>query len=800
MVFRMLFLVSYSYSNDLMLWFYDDTLHSLVFKSKKTVENELNVREHKPYLLTKDEHIPQMFGIEKIETVSKYDFIHDKTEHLYKIVCNNPNVIFDKRSKIGLRTKLKTCWEDDIQYAYCFTYDNRLVFGYMYPNSLLNSTFKLNDRKALEQFYNEIFSLYVPKIKYVAIDIEVRTPKSEMPSSEKADYPIVAVSFVSEELKKVLMLKDEHLIIKSQNDKEIEYVKSETELLKQTFKILNSYPFIVGYNSDDFDLQYLHNRSKKLNVESPIIIMKKPNGQTVCNLQNSIHLDLYKILAHSLIRYAFQEQLKDAENNTLEEISRVLLNETKEPMPHLELCTDIELKKRCLKDAELVYKILKLDDYKIVKLLFLLSRIINVSIQDVYRIKLTTLITKYHLNWLYRLFNILIPNKKDIENKKLLPIKKSTKKENSYEGALTLKPKPDIYFNVHVLDVPSMYPNIIDIFNIGPETVACPHKECKTNIVPEHTFHICIKNKSIFSMSIGVLKDIRIKFKKEKREEAVISTLKLFCNSSYGIYKNIIPAVASTITAYERYCFNKMIKIAEKHRIKVLYGDTDSMFVQTLNDNLNVFIEEVKKETGIGLELQKVYKHCTLWKKKNYLGITVDGKADIVGLMGKKKDVCVFFKKVFNQILGVLKNVNSYVELENAKKEIIRIINDNCKALRMREFDLKDLVIRRKLKLNDGQGQDYDVAKQYEKLGQIKKAGDYINKVLVHDRLYTAKPYELVKSKEEVNIENYIELLNSLIGQVTIPLNLMFNSQKTLMDYEGEIQFNFDDEIVFDFE
>jgi len=795
------FLVNYSYDNDLTFWFYDDSTHTITRKSKTEIEKELKTQEHHPYLLTKDEVIPQTFGILKIEPITKYNIISDKYESLYKISVSNPSIVYDKRNKTGLRTKLRYSYEDDIKYPYCFIYDNRLIFGYQYPNSLHNLTLKPNDRNSLFQLYRTLFNLYVPKVKYVALDIEVRANKNEYPNVEKAEHPIVACSFYSEDYRKVFILKDSHLIIQSVNDKEIEYFKDEKELLRKAFSIIESYPFVLGFNSDNFDLYYLHNRAKKLQMESPIKI-EKTETQIKCNLRNSIHLDFYKILTHSLFRPAFK-QLEEAENNTLEEMARVLLNETKEPMPDLNFCTDIALKKRCLKDSEIVYKIAQKDNYKIFKLLFLFSRITNISLQDIYRVSLTKTISKYHMDWIYRLFNILIPNRNDLTPKMLLPVKKSNKKENSYEGAITLEPEPNTHFNVYVLDVPSMYPNVIDKYNIGPETIACPHKECKINVIPEHSFHICTKNKSLFSMSIGCLKDLRIELKHANMEQSFIETLKLFCNSSYGIYKNIIPAVASVVTAYARYSLRQMMKIAEKYNIEILYGDTDSLFIKAFKqEDIQRFIDDVYNQLKIKLDVQKSYKLCILWKKKNYLGITKQNECDIVGLVGKKRDVCPFFKKVFNQIAETLKNVNNCVELENAKQQIRKIIIESHKQLRMRNFNLEDLIIKRRLQKNIGEGQDYEVAQQYQQLNIQKKAGDYIHKILVNDKHYTAKPYEAVKDKNSVNVEKYIELLDNIVSQVATPLKMNIGVEKTLTDYiDGEIKLEFEDDTIhFNFE
>jgi DNA polymerase elongation subunit (family B) len=162
----------------------------------------------------------------------------------------------------------------------------------------------------------------------------------------------------------------------------------------------------------------------------------------------------------------------------------------------------------------------------------------------------------------------------------------------------------------------------------------------------------------------------------------------------------------------------------------------------------------------------------------------------------------MFFKKVFIQIAETLKNVNNTVELERAKDEIREILHESHKQLRMRNFKLEELIIKRRLKKDDGEGQDYEVARQYRELGAHKKAGDYIHKILVNDKRYTAKPYETVNDKNNVNVEKYIELLDSLVSQVTIPLKMNIGAERTLTDYiDEEIKLEFEDDIIhFNFE
>jgi len=88
-------------------------------------------------------------------------------------------------------------------------------------------------------------------------------------------------------------------------------------------------------------------------------------------------------------------------------------------------------------------------------------------------------------------------------------------KDDHIQGAYIFPPVEGFHEEVFQLDVSSLYPSMIDIHNIGPDTVQCQHLECKTNVVPEHGFHICTKVPSLLSIIVGSLKDVRLQMKSQ---------------------------------------------------------------------------------------------------------------------------------------------------------------------------------------------------------------------------------------------------------------------------------------------
>ena len=91
---------------------------------------------------------------------------------------------------------------------------------------------------------------------------------------------------------------------------DVEYCESEEELLKKVFEVLWTYPFILTFNGDDFDLRYLAHRAYNLGFSKkdiPIDI-----GKRVCLLRHGIHIDLYKFYFNRSVQiYAYGGKYKD---------------------------------------------------------------------------------------------------------------------------------------------------------------------------------------------------------------------------------------------------------------------------------------------------------------------------------------------------------------------------------------------------------------------------------------------------------------------------------------------------------
>src|SRR4030065_583591 len=87
------------------------------------------------------------------------------------------------------------------------------------------------------------------------------------------------------------------------------------------------------------------------------------------------------------------------------------------------------------------------------------------------------------------------------------------------------------------------------------------------------------------------------------------------------------------------------------------------------------------------LDVDKVYRYAVFSsRKKNYLGVTMEGTVDVKGLTGKKKHIPPFIKEAFDLMKARLAQVETPVQFEDAKKEILNIIRESYLRLKRREW------------------------------------------------------------------------------------------------------------------
>jgi len=786
-----------------------------------------------PYDLEKIDRLMSHPGFDHFEIEEKFDPLLDRPIKVTKIVAKDPLAIggrpkgcirdiipeeFLKVSDGAVSPEAVRVWESKIKYYQSYIYDRRLFPGMIYeikngallPKQLEEAEMMVNrikeafkDASPEELEYIEqwarLLEYPAPKFRYVAMDIEVFSPvATRMPDPREAAYPIVCVSFYgSDNRKVVLLLKREGIREGNERlpeDVQVQYFDSEEKLLKAVFDFLWDYPFVITFNGDDFDLRYLAHRSEKYGFKRDEIPIEL--GKRVCLLKYGVHIDLYKFFFNRSIQvYAFSNRYRDV---TLDDVGRALLNLEKIPLEKsIGELTYTELARYCFRDAEIAYKLANFEDELALKLILVLSRISAMPMEDVSRQGVSRWIRNF-LHREHRRKGILIPNAEDILALKGKTATRAIIKGKKYKGAIVVEPVPGVHFNVAVMDFPSLYPSIIKVWNLGYQSILCPHSECRANVVPDTTHWVCTKKRALESLLIGSLRDLRVAWYKPKSKDKKLpvelrswyniiqGALKVILNASYGVFGAetfdlYCPPVAEATAAIGRHSITKIIDKAKGLGIQVLYGDTDSVFLKNpAREQIHELEEWTERELKMSLDLDKIYRYAVFSsRKKNYLGVLEDGSVDVKGLTGKKRHVPIFIKKAFERMKESLAKVNSSADFENAKKEIIQIIRSCYMRLKRREWESLDelafnVVLGEELeRYTKTTPQHVKAAKMLKELGIELKAGDLIRFVKVINEPHV-KPVELA-TKNEIDADKYVDYLRSTFEQVLDALGLEFD-------------------------
>ncbi len=797
---------------------------------------------HKPYCYTDfppqvvQSKVARNAGFAGTQTIKLRDLLRDAPREMTKIIADDPLAIGGKRDSIREQlvehtpdmATLSHAWEANIRYRNCYTYDNDLVLGLPYKiedGDLIRSEPKVDgkllaefkktlvDTEGLERIveqYAPMFFTEVPDIRRIAIDIEVYAPqKNRIPDPVLAEQPVTAIGLSdNENLNLCYVL---HRNNHPKGEKSANYPKElgdpifyhdEKEMIIQAFRMIDKYPIVLTFVGDTFDLKYLYNRAKRLGVDMdkdcPI---RMSYNQDTALMLGGIHVDLFRFLKNPSIRlYALSGAY---EQNSLEAIGQGLLGIGK-----LNLSDDInnlpyyELAHYCWLDSKITQQITQYDDNLLLRLIILLMRISRLSMEDVTRFGISSWIQSLFRQE-HRLRNFLIPQQYEIQMLKSSSAQTEAMiKDKAFKGAIVIEPVAGVHFNATVLDFASLYPTIMKTHNISYETVDCPHEECQNatgNRVPETNHWICKKNRGMISETIGFFRDTRVNWFKGRSKDksldektrnwntVVEKALKVFVNASYGVtgaqhFELFCMPAAESVTAYGRNAIIRTKEKAESMGVKVLYGDTDSVFLDDPSkEQQKELVNWSREELGIDLEVEKTYKYVALSdRKKNYIGVYDSGYVEVKGLSGKKRNTPIFVQNAFKEMLEVLAKVDSPEGFETAREEISSIVHcvlDRIEG-KAEPYSPEELAFR--VQLTKSLSSYGDVKPQHVRAAMMSPEelgpGSIVEYIKTKDR-DGVLPVTLAKDQSYwIDKDKYIDTLKSVFGQVLDAVGLNFES------------------------
>ncbi|XP_033219997.1 DNA polymerase alpha catalytic subunit [Belonocnema kinseyi] len=299
----------------------------------------------------------------------------------------------------------------------------------------------------------------------------------------------------------------------------------------------------------------------------------------------------------------------------------------------------------------------------------------------------------------------ITPDKK--QNKKGKDVSESRRKKPAYAGGLVLDPKKGFYDKLILLmDFNSLYPSIIQEYNLCFTTVpgaayadledlTLPESDLEPGVVPTEIRKLVEARVKVKQMLNGSNVTPEQKVQYNIRQLA----LKLTANSMYGCLgamhcRFYAKGLAALVTSKGREILQSTKRLVEKLNYEVIYGDTDSIMINTnIVDYDEVFNigKKIKQEVNklyrrVELDIDGVFKYLLLLQKKKYAAVTMskgpNGQIQLAqehkGLDIVRRDWCQLAseagKNILNQLLcdqpSELRMEKIFTYLQNISKNV----------------------------------------------------------------------------------------------------------------------------------
>ncbi|NXF16602.1 DPOLA polymerase, partial [Rhodinocichla rosea] len=286
------------------------------------------------------------------------------------------------------------------------------------------------------------------------------------------------------------------------------------------------------------------------------------------------------------------------------------------------------------------------------------------------------------------------------------------KKKAAYAGGLVLEPKVGFYDKfILLLDFNSLYPSIIQEFNICFTTVQRLSSEAQKRAEVEEEEEI--PELPDPSLEMGILpKEIRKLVERRRQVKQLMKqpdlnpdlylqydirqkALKLTANSMYGCLgfsysRFYAKPLAALVTHKGREILMHTKEMVQKMNLEVIYGDTDSIMINTNSTSLDEVFKlgnKIKNEVNklyklLEIDIDGIFKSLLLLKKKKYAALSVeptgDGKyvtkQELKGLDIVRRDWCDLAKQTGNYVIGqILSDQPRDIIVENIQRRLIEI-------------------------------------------------------------------------------------------------------------------------------
>jgi DNA polymerase-2 len=453
-----------------------------------------------------------------------------------------------------------------------------------------------------------------------------------------------------------------------------------------------------------------------------------------------------------------------------------------------------------------------------------LARLAKIPVQRMARTSPGTAITSMQLDRAFQ-DDILIPWRKGEPER----FKTAWDLLIADKGGLVFQPKLGIFEDVAEIDFASMYPTMMAIHNISPETVLCGC--CNNHSVPEAGYTICEKREGIVPKTLKPIltrrawlkrmakesdcgmQDVECGMKKgdiEKRREIYNrkqTALKWMLVTSFGYlgYRNArfgrIEA-HEAVTAFGRESLLQAKEICEAEGFELLHAITDSLWIRKKGFREEEVLElcgKISEATGIMMSLEGIYRWMVFLPSKGnpespvanrYFGLFQNGKIKARGLSFRRSDMPPLIQEAQVRMIEVLTGTKNREDFQSKIPEILDLLLEYSLKLKDGQTKQEDLAIGKRISQEPNA---YKVdsltalaAQQLEDAGIEIHPGEKVRYVIKDaeskDKAERVRPFPLVGPDDTYDVKKYLEMLVKATEEILIHFGYDAKRLKKMID------------------
>ncbi|TGL45964.1 DNA polymerase domain-containing protein [Leptospira perdikensis] len=280
--------------------------------------------------------------------------------------------------------------------------------------------------------------------------------------------------------------------------------------------------------------------------------------------------------------------------------------------------------------------------------------------------------------------------------------------------------------NVAQLDFSQMYPKVMVLHNISPETIncLCCINDPTTETVPSLGYRICKKRKGVVSEALSHIVARRTYYKKQSKEtnhpnksdiDQKQSSLKWMLVTSFGYlgYRNAKFGKLEShesVTAFGREKLIIAKEVAEEYGYNLIHAITDCIFIQKQDrspiktETLEEICKIIQKKTKIAMDIEGIFSWISFPPSttdekmpvaNRYMGRFIDGNFKGRGIILRRKDFPIYIKKAQNEMIQWMCKFQTIKEMQSKEIEILEIFEKYDKPLSEGSVNWRELLLQR---------------------------------------------------------------------------------------------------------